>query len=323
MATNPTTTGAEGTDLVHLTPEQRAEQALKFTETLDRLRALAGESATIVRVDTADNLHAAKAAKAKLQSTRVKIEKVGKAARDDANKFSKAVIAKERELISVIRPEEDRLQELIEAERLRQEEAERAAREAEQRRAEQIRQAFERIRSLPGLAAQLGVAEIDELIAEAEKLRDDQSHLPEDLRAAARYEANVAIAGCKAARDRRLQADRDAAELEELRRERAERLAREERARANAVEAQRAQAQVQANAAAADDDLPSAIEPAPRRVPAASMQQAFTPADAVPLACVAPLVRAARAVLELLKAHGLAGEPAALDLADALEEAGR
>jgi hypothetical protein len=49
-----------------------------------------------------------------LKKTRVTIEKTGKAMRDDANKFAKAVIAKEHELIDIIEPEEIRLEKLEE-----------------------------------------------------------------------------------------------------------------------------------------------------------------------------------------------------------------
>lgn len=324
MAKKPTTTdaGAEtaGTDLVHLTPEQRAEQALKFSTTREQLKALAATSTSLVKVDTDDNLAAAKAAKAKLQSTRVAIEKTGKAARDDANKFGKAVIAKERELIGLISPEEERLQGLIVAEQTRREEAERAAREAEQRRAEQIRQAFERVRSLPGLAATLDVAGIDELIAEAAKLRDDQSHLPEDLQAAGRYEANVAIAACKAARDRRVQADKDAAELAEFRRQREQQEEQQRRAQANAAEVQRAAGVVAETARAQrhDDDLPPGMG---QRTMPAEVARAIPDSVTVPVRKVLPLLAAARAALSLLKARGLGGEVAALDLAEAIEEA--
>lgn len=47
-----------------------------------------------------------------LKKARVQIEKTGKALREDANAFAKAVIAKEKELIAIIAPEEDRLEAL-------------------------------------------------------------------------------------------------------------------------------------------------------------------------------------------------------------------
>lgn len=319
MAKKPTTTdaGAEnaGTELVELTPDQRAEKALAFADTRAKLQQLAQKSVSLTRVDTADNLTAAKAAKTKLQSTRVAIEKTGKAARDDATKFGKAVIAKERELIALISPEETRLGDLIAAEQLRQEEAERAEREAEQRRAEQIREAFARVRSLPTLAASLDVAGIDALIVEAEKLRDDPSHLPEDLQAAGRYEANVAINACKAARDRRVQADKDAAELAEFRRQREQQEEQQRRAQANAAEVQRAAGVVQANAAAShdeDDDLPPGHAPAPLAIP-----ESVT----VPVRKVLPLLQASKAALALLRRKGLGSNIETVELAQAIEEA--
>lgn len=327
MAKKPTTTdaGAEnaGTDLALLSPEQRAEQALSFQTTREKLQALAQESTGLVRVDTEDNLAAAKAAKTKLQQTRVRIERTGKAARDDANKFGKAVIAKERELISIIAPEEERLGELVLLEQRRREEAERVAREEEERRANLIRESFARLRALPGMAASLDVAGIDDLIAEAQKVVDDQSAFPEDLRAAARYEAQVAQAACKAARDRRVQADRDAAELEELRREKAAREEQERRAAANRAEAARATQVVEANAD--DDDLPPRdplLDLGKRQaVMPREVARAIPESVTVPVRRVLPLLTAARAALALLQQRGLGGEPAALDLAEALEDA--
>ena len=315
MAKKPTTdAGAEnaGTALAELTPDQRAEQALKFADTRAQLQKLAGESTSLTRVDTDDNFAAAKAAKAKLQSTRVAIEKTGKAARDDANKFQKAVIAKEKELVGLISPEEQRLAQLIATEQLRRDEAERVAREAEQRRAEQIRQAFAALRALPEQAAAADLAGIDQLIATAQAIVDDQSGFPEDLRPAARYEAQVAVAACKAARDRRVQADKDAEELAEFRRQKAD---QEARAQANAAEAQRAAGVVAANAKAAqDDDLPPGHAPAPVSIP---------DSVTVPVHRVLPLLRASKAALALLRRKGLGSNIETVELAEAIEEADR
>lgn len=47
-----------------------------------------------------------------LKNTRVQLEKTGKALREDATKFAKAVIAKEKELIAIIASEEYRLEEI-------------------------------------------------------------------------------------------------------------------------------------------------------------------------------------------------------------------
>jgi hypothetical protein len=324
---------AAGTDIATLTADQRAELVLAFDATRTKLQALAKQSSTLTKVDTDDNLAAAKSARAKLQAARVTIEKTGKAARDETTKFNKAVISKERELIAEISPEEERLAKLILDEQRRQEEAERLAREEEQRRAEAIRAAFERVRSLPAIAATMDVFAIDELIAEATRLLNDQSHLPEDLRAAGRYEANLAINELKAARDRRVQADKDAAELAAFRAQQAAQQAAQEaqeakpaqegsteqRAQANAAEAQRA-AQVvrgggfgrvpQVHTPDDDDDLPPGHSPAP--VPGNVV---------VPLAKVMPLLTAAQDVMNLLRRKGLTGEDEAVNLAIAIVQA--
>lgn len=306
-----------GTDIVTLTPDQRAAQALSYEATAAELKALAASSTSLVRVDTEDNLAAAKAARAKLVTTRTTIARVGKEARDDANAFSKAVIAKEKALVALISPEETRLGTLVDDEVRRRAEAERVAREQEERRAEEIRSAFARIREIRDVSLETTVARIDELIEEARKLHDDPSHLPENLQAAARYEANVTTNSLKAARDRRVQADKDAAELEELRREKAEREDRERRAEANRQEAERASTVIAQNpanvlrgvvgdradhrsfdAAAAslddDDDLP------PGHAPTTRVAQAATLATVtVPAAGIARLVQAANALLAI------------------------
>lgn len=62
-----------------------------------------------------------------LKTARVAITKKGKEMRDDANKFAKAVIAKEKELIGIIEPEELRLKEVEDAEKQRKEREDRLA----------------------------------------------------------------------------------------------------------------------------------------------------------------------------------------------------
>lgn len=309
MAKKTTTTdaGADNagttTDVVTLSPEEQAAQALSYEDTKAKLSALAKESVSLVRVDTDDSLAAAKSAYLRLRSTRTSIEKTGKAARDGATKFQRAVIAKEKELIQVIQPEETRLDGLIEAENLRRAEAERAAKEAEQKRAEAIANAFGRVRSLPALAESLHVEGIDRLIAEAEALRDDPSQLPEDLQAAARYEANVAINACKAVRDRRIQADKDAEELAEFRRQ---------RAAAAASQLVEASSSIPTVAAPLDeDDIPPPVNL--RRAPFVAEASPPPPASRT-------LLSAAVAALELFREQGLGGHPVVLDLSEAIDD---
>jgi hypothetical protein len=88
------------------------EKALeKFDPTTETLTQMVANTACIREVDITDKaqLEVVHNARIELKKTRVQIEKKGKELRDDANKFSKAVIAKEKELIAIIEPEEDRL----------------------------------------------------------------------------------------------------------------------------------------------------------------------------------------------------------------------
>lgn len=101
----------------------------KFDPTVAELTKVAEESRAIVITDFDDpkQIEAVHAKRIELKKTRVSIEKRGKELREDAVKFSKAVIAKEKELIAIIEPEEIRLDQLedaakqnaIEKERLR------------------------------------------------------------------------------------------------------------------------------------------------------------------------------------------------------------
>lgn len=91
-----------------LTVVDRARQVLKFDETKARLAELALVSKDIVEVGSAEDREIAHAAMMRLTNMRVTIEKTGKAGRDDANKYSKAVIEAEKELIAIVTPEEKR-----------------------------------------------------------------------------------------------------------------------------------------------------------------------------------------------------------------------
>lgn len=99
----------------------------KFNPTVAELNSLVEKWKEITKVALADDetskahLKVVKTARIELRDARVKIEKAGKALRDDANAFNKAVIAKERELIAIVEPEEKRLKEIEEeAERIAQ-----------------------------------------------------------------------------------------------------------------------------------------------------------------------------------------------------------
>lgn len=110
-------------------PEERAALALNATKTAADLRALVEKHTPLKGIEvkdkaTRDQLHGAGM---ELRTARTTIEKTAKAARDDATKFSKAVIAAEKELIAITEP----LEEALLAQRDAWDEAERVRKEAE------------------------------------------------------------------------------------------------------------------------------------------------------------------------------------------------
>lgn len=117
---------------------ERAEQALGFADRKAALIELAKKSERITEITNEAGKQECHAARMRLKNTRVGIQAIGKEARDDAVKTSRAIIAKEKELICLIEPEEERLQKI-------QDEYQ-AARDAE--RAEVARIARERVEAI-------------------------------------------------------------------------------------------------------------------------------------------------------------------------------
>lgn len=129
-----------------LTVTACAALALGSDKARTELAELVKKSANIVEVKNPAGREECHSAAMALVRARTNIEKIGKAARDDATKFSKAVIAEEKALIDITQPEETRLlalrnawdearaREKAEAERRAQAEAD-AAELARQRRA--------------------------------------------------------------------------------------------------------------------------------------------------------------------------------------------
>ncbi len=90
-------------------PAERAALALKSSVIEAELRTLAASSADIVAVlDGAGRDQAHRIAMV-LRGKRTSIKATGKEARDDATKFSKAIIAEEDRLVAIIEPEETRV----------------------------------------------------------------------------------------------------------------------------------------------------------------------------------------------------------------------
>ena len=244
-----------------LAPIERAKQVLSFDETKAKLADLAVQSVRIVEITTPAGYQEAQRARVELKSTRVDIQKRGKAAREDATAYSKAVIEAEKELIGVIEPEESRLQALQDAWDAAREAERQAKIDAERERVEAIQKRIAAIRALPAVAGR-GSAQIEETLFIAETdIGDDFQEFTESAKAAQaevietlRQMIDEAKASEEAERVRvaeeharaeamRIEAERlatERAELERLRAEQAERERIERAARDAELAAERA-----------------------------------------------------------------------------------
>jgi len=223
----------KSTENTALTVVERAAVALGSSKLQGELATLAKKSVDIVEIKNAAGREQCHSAMMALANTRTAITKTGKAARDDANAFSKAVIAEEKRLIDLIEPEEVRLRKLRDGWDEAREAEKRAKAEAEARRIAVIREQIDDIKMpaarLVGhcsfaIAAEIEALEVrdislnrfQELTGEAEAARGSTLDKLRELHAAAvAHEAEQA---------------RLAAEREELARLRAEAAKREEEA---------------------------------------------------------------------------------------------
>ncbi|AAQ54964.2 hypothetical protein Bcep22_gp31 [Burkholderia phage Bcep22] len=144
-----TETAKPGTDIALLPPAERALVVLKSTEAEKQLRELVARTAPIgAPVDAAGREEVHRAAMDH-KNARVAIEKAGKAAREDATAFSKAVITEEKRLVAINSAEETRLFELRDTydTKVRQEKEEADRKERE--RVAAIREKIDAIKNLP------------------------------------------------------------------------------------------------------------------------------------------------------------------------------
>ena len=140
-----TTETTKTTDIALLPPDGRARIALGSTKTEADLKAMVEETSYITEIKDKAGREQAHTAGMKLKNARIAVEKTGKDARDDANAFSKAVIAEEKRLIAITEPEEKRVFGLRDAYDKKIEEEKRAA----QARILSIRNKIEGIRQIP------------------------------------------------------------------------------------------------------------------------------------------------------------------------------
>lgn len=153
-----------------LTVIERAAIALGTSERETELRALVTKSNDIVEIKNSAGRDQCHAAAMLLRTARTSIRKVGKDARDDATKFSKAVIAEEDRLVALIEPEETRLLGMRDAWDEAREAEKRAKLEAEQRRVASILEHIDDIRSFAQRAVSAPSASIAMWIEELQEL---------------------------------------------------------------------------------------------------------------------------------------------------------
>lgn len=235
-------------------PEERAALALNATKTAADLRALVEKHTPLKGIEvkdkaTRDQLHGAGM---ELKNARTTIEKHAKSVRDDAVKFSKAVIAAENELVAITEP----LEKALLAQRDAWDEAERVRKEAEaaaeRARLLAISEKIASLRNYLTLASQCRSSEriqslFDKLAVE--EITEAIYAEFEDEAAQAKAETLARIKPVLAAK----QAEEAAREAEQRRIE-AERLAAAEARRA-AEEAQRAADEAAAKVAAQQAEL--------------------------------------------------------------------
>ena len=231
--------------LTTIEPELRAAQLLSFDETKAELTSLAKQSERITQITNKAGRDECHSSLMVLKGRRVDIEKRGKEARDDANKFAKAVIAKEKELIGFIAPEEERLQILrdqwdtaAEVARLEKLEAERLRVEAIQHKIQTIRDVPTSLVGKPSVIIAGQLAKLRETVLDEAELGADYITATDALTAAISRVEQLMVAQQEADAEKKRQAERDA-EMEAMRKKQAEMQAKLDQAEAERVERER------------------------------------------------------------------------------------
>jgi hypothetical protein len=237
---------------------ERAAQALSKAEAEAEIKALVEQSKPIVAVTDPASRAVCHDSLMTLKNMRVLIEKRGKAGREEAVTYSKAVIAIEKELVSLITPEETRLAGLRdEWDSLKEREKE-AAIQREIDRVAEIQRRIDGIRNWPINAANQPSMLVGQMLASAQAYRIEPEVFEEHAEAATAVLAasTAALAGILQQRkDAEAEQDRIKAEREELAKLRAEqaerdRLAAEARAKQEAEDKTKRDAEAAATAEA-------------------------------------------------------------------------
>ncbi len=278
-----------------LTVQDSAALALASAKTRQDLIAMSTKYLAITEIKNKAGRDECHSAAMSLASARIAISKTGKAARDDANKFAKAIILEESSLIAITEPEEKRLlalrdgwDEVIAAEK--------AAREAAER--DRINAIHAKIADIQGYHARAAMCrtagQVDALLGELsrtslggfEEFADEAGAV--HLDAMKRVEALLAEKHLQEEAATKLQAEQAAAAVQ-LAKERAE-LAEAREALARQVAEAKAQADAIAAKHLAEAVAVMAIDqPAPVIAPVAMRRP--PPARTAPPVIAAPVAR--------------------------------
>ncbi len=222
---------------------ERAALALKSDNAEKHLKELASKHASITVVKDKAGREQAHGAAMELMRARTAVEKASKEARDDATKFSRAVIAEAARLVAIVEPEENRLKAARDAWDQEQARLKAEAEAAERARVLAITERIAAIKNFVMLAnncrtaervaelqAKLGAIQVDDSFAEfvdeamfahahavSHLTRVHGEKLDEEARAAAEKAERERIKAEQAAEAARLKAER-----EEIERQRAE-----------------------------------------------------------------------------------------------------
>lgn len=164
------------TNIALLPPAQRAMIVLDSTKTEVQLHQIVQEAGTVVAVGDKTTREYAHRIGMKLKTARTSIEKIGKAAREDAQAFSKAVIGEENRLKAIMAAEEERIFALRDAYDKKVADEKAAAERAEAERVAGIRAKIDAFKRLPLESAQDSAEELQATIEDLSGIVIDGSY---------------------------------------------------------------------------------------------------------------------------------------------------
>jgi hypothetical protein len=283
-----------------LAPIERAAIALESSKTEQHLMALATKHQSITVVKDKAGREQAHGAYIEVMRARTAVEKASKEAREDATKFSKAVIAEAARLVAIVEPEEARLKEARDAWDAEQA---RIKAEAEARERARVLAITERIAAIKSYVVMANncrtsarVAELKAKLSEVDLLDFDEFTDEAENAFGDAFAHLVAVLADRLAQEEeaaRIKAEQEAeaarlkAEREELARQRAEAAAQaKEQAEAARAEIDRQRAEMEAQRAAAQaeakrvaDEARAQAEAAEAKVRAAAEEMAAQRAE--------------------------------------------